>query len=96
VGPRERKNGKRAVAVAFQSRVHVSSRYYSTVAWNTLKTPAYRIGYAIMAPLMPLLRSALPNLVLTTEQIGLAMPAVAKHGAPKQILESKDIRAVLA
>jgi uncharacterized protein YbjT (DUF2867 family) len=60
------------------------------------KTPAYRIGYILMAPLMPLLRRAFPSFILTTEQLGLAMLAVAKHGAPKQILESKDIRAVLA
>ena len=60
------------------------------------KTAAYRIFYTLTSPLMPLLRRALPNFVLTTEQIGLAMLAVAKHGAPKQILESRDIRAVRA
>ena len=31
--------------------------------------------------------------VLTTEQIGRAMLAVARHGFPKRVLESKDIRA---
>jgi uncharacterized protein YbjT (DUF2867 family) len=60
------------------------------------KTPAYRIFYALTAPLLPLLRRAFPNFILTTQQIGLAMLAVAKHGAPKPILESQDIRAVLA
>jgi uncharacterized protein YbjT (DUF2867 family) len=59
------------------------------------KTPAYRIGYALLGPLLPLLRRAFPNSILTTEQIGLAMLSVAKHGAQKRILESKDIRAVL-
>jgi uncharacterized protein YbjT (DUF2867 family) len=59
------------------------------------KTPAYRIGYAFVGPLLPLLRRAFPNSILTTEQIGLAMLSVAKHGAQKRILESKDIRAVL-
>ena len=59
------------------------------------KTAAYRIFYAVARPLLPLLRNAFPNSVLTTEQIGLAMLAVAKHGAAKHILESKDIRAVL-
>jgi uncharacterized protein YbjT (DUF2867 family) len=59
------------------------------------KTPAYRIGYALVGPLLPLLRRAFPNSILTTEQIGLAMLLVAKHGAQKRILESKDIRAVL-
>jgi uncharacterized protein YbjT (DUF2867 family) len=60
------------------------------------KTPAYRIGYALMGPLLPLLRRVFPDFILTTEQIGLAMLAVAKRGASKQVLESKDIRAVLA
>jgi uncharacterized protein YbjT (DUF2867 family) len=59
------------------------------------KTAAYRIGYALMGPLLPLLRRVFPNSILTTEQIGLAMLSVAKHGAPKQILESKDIRDLL-
>jgi uncharacterized protein YbjT (DUF2867 family) len=60
------------------------------------KTPAYRIGYTLMGPLLPLLRRIFPDFILTTEQIGLAMLAVAKRGAPKQVLESKDIRAILA
>jgi uncharacterized protein YbjT (DUF2867 family) len=59
------------------------------------KTTAYRVFYALGKPLMPLLRLALPNFILTTEEIGRAMLAVAKHGAPKRILESQDIRAVL-
>jgi hypothetical protein len=60
------------------------------------KTPAYRIGYTLMVSLLPSLRRALPDFILTTEQIGLAMLAVAKRGAPKQVLQSKDIRAILA
>lgn len=60
------------------------------------KTAAYRVFYAVTKPLLSVLRRAFPNSILSTEQIGLAMLAVAKHGAPKQILESRDIRAVLA
>jgi uncharacterized protein YbjT (DUF2867 family) len=59
------------------------------------KTPAYRITYLLTAPFIPLLRRVFPNFILTTEQIGLAMLSVAKHGAPKRILESKDIRAIV-
>jgi uncharacterized protein YbjT (DUF2867 family) len=57
------------------------------------KTPAYRILYGLMKPLLPLLHRALPNQVLTTREIGLAMLAVAKHGYEKRILETRDIRA---
>jgi uncharacterized protein YbjT (DUF2867 family) len=59
------------------------------------KTPLYSVFYAFSKPLIPLLRFALPNFILTTEEIGRAMLAVARHGAPKRILESRDIRAVL-
>jgi uncharacterized protein YbjT (DUF2867 family) len=59
------------------------------------KTPSYRIFYKILGPLLPLLRWALPNQVLTTREIGQAMIAVAKHGYEQRILETRDIRAVV-
>jgi uncharacterized protein YbjT (DUF2867 family) len=60
------------------------------------KTPSYRIFYKVLAPLLPLLRWALPNQILTTREIGQAMLAVAKHGYEKRILETKDIRAIVS
>ena len=57
------------------------------------KTSSYRVLYMVTKPLLPLLRMALPNYVLTTRQIGQAMLAVAKRGYPKRVLESRDIRA---
>jgi uncharacterized protein YbjT (DUF2867 family) len=60
------------------------------------KTALYRAFYAVLKPVLPLLRRALPNHVLTTEDIGRAMLAVAREGAPKRVLESRDIRAVLS
>jgi uncharacterized protein YbjT (DUF2867 family) len=60
------------------------------------KTPVYRIIYNVAQPLFSLIRRAFPSAVLSTEQIGLAMLAIARHGAPKQVLEVKDIRAVLS
>jgi uncharacterized protein YbjT (DUF2867 family) len=57
------------------------------------KTALYRVFYTLTQPLLPLLRAAFPNHVLTTEQIGRAMLAVARQGFPKRVLESKDIRA---
>lgn len=55
------------------------------------KTTAYRIGYALAKPVLPLLRRLFPRYFLTTEEIGLAMIQVAKRGAPKRVLESWDI-----
>jgi uncharacterized protein YbjT (DUF2867 family) len=58
------------------------------------KTPSYRLLYSLLKPLLPILRRVFPDLILTTAQIGRAMLAVARRGAPQRILESKDIRAV--
>ena len=56
------------------------------------KTTAYRVGYALARPVLPLLRRLFPRYILTTEEIGRAMLNVAKRGAPKKVLESWDIR----
>jgi uncharacterized protein YbjT (DUF2867 family) len=56
------------------------------------KTPAYRRMYKVLGPLLPFVRRALPNLVLTTSDIGRAMLAVAHRGSDKRILEVRDIR----
>lgn len=55
------------------------------------KTSAYRIFYSLARPILPLLRAALPNHVLTTRQVGQAMLAVVRNGAQKRVLESADI-----
>lgn len=57
------------------------------------KTTSYRVLYGLAKPLLPTLRWAFPDFILTTGQIGRAMLAVARNGAPKRILESRDIRA---
>jgi hypothetical protein len=41
--------------------------------------------------LLPLLRRAFPDAITTTSQLGRAMLAVAKNGAPSAILETHDI-----
>jgi uncharacterized protein YbjT (DUF2867 family) len=55
------------------------------------RTRAYRVLYALAAPIVPLLRRLFPNSILTTEEIGRAMINVAASGAPNKILEPKDI-----
>ncbi|HEY3990992.1 MAG TPA: epimerase [Acidobacteriaceae bacterium] len=57
------------------------------------KTRVYRILLALGAPVLPLLRRAFPNSVLTTREIGQAMLAVARSGWPRPVLEPKDIHA---
>jgi uncharacterized protein YbjT (DUF2867 family) len=59
------------------------------------KTASYRILYALTKPLLPLLRWAMPNQILTTREMGQAMLNVARRGYPKPILEVRDIRAAV-
>jgi uncharacterized protein YbjT (DUF2867 family) len=59
------------------------------------RTKVYRVLYGIFRPLTPVLRALFPSYVLTTEEIGKAMLKVARVGAPKQVLEPRDIRALL-
>lgn len=55
------------------------------------KTALYRIPYLVLRPFTPWLRKRFPQYVTTTEQLGRAMIAVAKRGAPTSVLESADI-----
>ena len=59
------------------------------------RTAAYRVLYSITKPLVPLIRRLWPNQILTTEQFGRAMLFVVRHGAPKRVLESADINALV-
>lgn len=55
------------------------------------KTAVYQAVYTVLRPMLPLLQRMFPKQVTTTEQVGRAMLAVAKHGYPKQVLEAADI-----
>jgi uncharacterized protein YbjT (DUF2867 family) len=60
----------------------------------TSKTKWYRFAYALTAPLYPALKRLFPRHVTTTEQIGRAMITIARLGAPKYVLDSRDINAI--
>jgi uncharacterized protein YbjT (DUF2867 family) len=54
-----------------------------------------RVLYAVMGPLYPVWKTLFPKYVTTTEELARAMIRVAKDGAPKRILESRDFSEVL-
>jgi uncharacterized protein YbjT (DUF2867 family) len=58
------------------------------------RTTAYRVLYAVLNPVLPLLQRLVPAYVVTTAEIGRAMLTVGRRGAPKKVLESADIAAV--
>jgi uncharacterized protein YbjT (DUF2867 family) len=60
------------------------------------KTASVRVFYLLLSPVMPLFRRIAPNIIVTSQQLGRAMVAAAKRGAPKRILEVRDIRELAA
>ena len=57
------------------------------------KTKLYRAAYLVAAPLFPILKRLVPKHLTTSEQVGRAMLAIAKRGAPVRHLENADINA---
>lgn len=58
------------------------------------KTKWYGAMYAAIGPLYPVWKLLFPNYVTTTACVGRAMLNVAKRGAPKSVLENRDINRV--
>ena len=58
------------------------------------KTRWTRIAYAVFRPLLPLIWAVAPGMVISTEELGRAMIRVARQGAPKRVLENRDLRAL--
>jgi hypothetical protein len=55
-----------------------------------------RIAYAVLSPILPLLGAIAPGAVISTEELGRAMIRVARQGAPKRVLENRDLRVLAA
>ena len=58
------------------------------------KTRWTRIIYAVFRPLWPRVRVIAPRAMITTEELGRAMIRVARRGAPKRVLENRDLLAL--
>jgi uncharacterized protein YbjT (DUF2867 family) len=69
--------------------------YIQPVAGVRSKTRWYAAIYAVAAPLYPVIRRLAPGIATTTEQLGKAMLAAARTGAPKRVLETRDINALV-
>ena len=55
------------------------------------RTTAYRVLYTLFSPVFALQKAVSPRSITTTENVGRAMIAAARRGAPKTILENGDI-----
>jgi uncharacterized protein YbjT (DUF2867 family) len=58
------------------------------------KTRWTRIAYTLFRPLLPLVQALAPGAVISTEELGRAMLRAARQGAPKRVLETRDLRAL--
>jgi uncharacterized protein YbjT (DUF2867 family) len=56
------------------------------------RTRLYRVLYAITTPLFPVVKLVSGKSAITTEDIGRAMIEAAANGAPKPLLENRDIK----
>ncbi|MEO6918093.1 MAG: epimerase [Collimonas sp.] len=78
------------VRAAFMFRPGVIQPMHGVVS----KTRSYRLFYSLAWPLLPLLKRVFPKYVTSTEQIGRAMIKLARHGGPRQVLETVDINSI--
>jgi len=70
--------------------------YIQPMRGVTSGTRLYRVVYAVLGPLYPVLKTLFPSAVTTTERVGRAMIAVARHGYARRLLENRDINALAA
>lgn len=56
------------------------------------RTFVYRIFYSLCGPFIWMFDTLAPGLILNTESLGWAMLAAAQQGAPKAILEARDLK----
>jgi uncharacterized protein YbjT (DUF2867 family) len=55
------------------------------------KTASYRLVYAILGPVLPLVKKMFPKYVTSTEEVGRALIRVAKVGYSKAVIEAEDM-----
>jgi uncharacterized protein YbjT (DUF2867 family) len=82
------------LAMPFKAAYMLRPGYIQPVDGIVSRTPLYRVAYATLGTLFPLWKAIAPRHVLTTTELGRAMVAVARDGAPKRVLESPDLVAV--
>jgi len=70
--------------------------YIQPVRGVTSATGWYRTIYAIVGWLYPAVSAMFPKSVMTSETLGKALIRAAKHGAPKRVLEPRDIIELVA
>jgi uncharacterized protein YbjT (DUF2867 family) len=79
------------LALPFKAAYMFRPGYIQPLEGIQSRTRWYRVLYAVVAPLYPVLKRLFPGGVTTTAQMGRAMLAVARKGFARPVLETRDI-----
>lgn len=79
------------LALPFAASYAVRPAFIQPLHGIKSKTKAYRLLYAILAPLTPVFEAIFPDMVTTTERVGRGMIRLAREGADKRVLTNKDL-----
>jgi uncharacterized protein YbjT (DUF2867 family) len=82
------------LALPFKAAYMFRPGYIQPLDGIRSRTRWYRIIYAAIAPLYPVLKRLFPGAVTTTAQLGRAMLAVARQGFERPVLETRDINSL--
>jgi uncharacterized protein YbjT (DUF2867 family) len=93
---RVKRRTEQALLALFPSAYMIRLALMRPMHGEVSKTRWTRIGYAVMRPLLPVVRAVAPGAVISSEELGRAMIRVARHGAPARVLESRDLAAAAA
>lgn len=79
------------LALPFRTAVMFRPGVIQPVEGARSSTRWYRILYAVMAPLMPVLRRLFPGQIVTSAEMGRALLATARSDRARAVLEMPDI-----
>jgi uncharacterized protein YbjT (DUF2867 family) len=83
------------LALPFRAAYVVRPGFIQPLDGIRSRTRAYNALYAVIRPVVPLLKRIAPRQVITTDVIGRAMIEVGKHGAFKRVLGNADLNAIV-
>lgn len=79
------------LAMPFERAYMVRPAFIRPLHGIVSKTPWYRLLYALVGPVYPMLERVFPGRVTTTEELARAMLLLVKKGFKERVLENRDI-----
>ena len=82
------------LAMPFKASYVVRPAFIQPLHGIRSRTKIYNLMYAVFGLFGPVLKAVAPGYYTTTQQLGRVMIQLAKSGAPKRVLESRDFPSV--